>query len=325
MDGYYRITVLTPCAKRPRLALGGSLLDGRMRWSFLRNTVQFRLRTVLVVQLLIAGLFACLAEEIRARRRQAAIANDLQQELQRLHAVGGDVCTAPSGPTVLSNSRVARSLFGESYFVRPKSALVYLEGGYESADQDATAIVSKIGALPSLDSLKLHLPGIREIDLHPLRSLGRLKNLNLELTRIRPRGLDFIRSMPALEYLDLAETGLTDADAHVIGTCSRLVRLHISETEVGDPTLKEIGKLKYLKSLFICGTKISGDGLKHLRGLTHLEYIDISGTRVDKAGTRHLAAIGGLQTLVACDLCIRGADFEVLQKAIPNCWIVRDR
>lgn len=294
-----------------------------MRWSLLRNALQFRLRTVLVLQLLVAGLLACLAEEIRARSRQAAIANDLRQELQRLHAVAGDISFAPSGPMVLSTSSVARSLLGKSYFVRPKSALVFLEGGSEGADRDAAATISRIGALPSLESLKLHLSDIHEINLHSLRSLKRLRYLNLAQTCVPPHGIDFIRSMPALEYLGLAETGLADADAHVIGKCKRLVHLSVSDTEIGDPTLKEIGKLKHLKSLFISGTKISGDGLKHLRGLTRLEYIDISGTKVDGAGIVHLAAIGSLQTLVACDLCVPDADFEALQKAIPNCWIVR--
>lgn len=294
-----------------------------MRWSLLRNALQFRLRTVLLVQLLIAGLLACLAEEIRARRRQAAIANDLHQELQRLHAVAGDISFAPPGPTRLSKSSVARSLFGKSYFGRPTSALVFLDGGYEGADQDVTATISRIGALPSLEFLRLDLPDIREINLHPLRTLKRLKYLSLAQTRIPPRGLGFIRSLPALEYLDLHDTGLTDAEAHVIGKCILLERLSVSDTEIGDPTLEEIGKLKHLRSLFVSGTKISGDGLKHLRGLTQLEYIDISGTKVDGAGARHLAAIGRLQTLVACDLCIRDADFEALQKAMPNCWIVR--
>lgn len=294
-----------------------------MRWTFLRNALQFRLRTVLVVQLVIAGLLACMAEEIRARRRQAAIANDLHQELQRLHAVAGDISFAPSGPAVLSNSSVARSLLGESYFVRPKSVLVYLEGGPKGAEQDAIKIISKIGELPSPDRLELHLPGIPEVNLHPLRTLGRLTYLSLAETRVRPGRFDFIRSLPALEYLNLANTGLTDADAHLIGKCIRLERLSVSDTEIGDPTLEEIGKLKNLRSLLISGTKISGDGLKHLRGLTQLAYIDISGTKVDGAGARHLAAIGRLQTLVACDLCIRNADFEALQKVMPNCWIVR--
>lgn len=203
-----------------------------MRWGFLRNAVQFRLKTVLLLQLAIAVLLAYLADEIRARRSQAAIANEVQQKLQRLPDVAGDISLAPSGPTAVCNSPVARFVFGESYFVRPKSALVFFFGSYDGAAQDATAIISKIGDLPSLDSLRVHLPRIRAIDLHPLRALGQLTYLDLEQTGIGPRGLDFIPSMPALEYLGLEKTGLTDADAHVIGKCERLVRLNVSETEI---------------------------------------------------------------------------------------------
>ncbi|HJT33801.1 MAG TPA: hypothetical protein VJ783_17270 [Pirellulales bacterium] len=287
--------------------------------------MQFRLKTVLLLQLAIAALLACLADEIRARRRQAAVANELHQKLQRLPDVVGDISLAPSGPTAVSNSPVARFVFGESYFVRPKSALVFFYGSYDGADQDATAIITKIGDLPSLDSLRIHLPRIREINLHSLRTLGQLTYLDLEQTRIGPRGLDFMRSMPALEYLGLEKTGLTDADAHLIGKCERLVRLNVSETQIGDPTLEEIGKLKHLQSLFISGTKVSGDGLKHLRGLKKLEYIDMSRIAVDETGARHLAAIGSLQTLVLSDICIQETDVEALQKALPNCWILRER
>ena len=71
--------------------------------------------------------------------------------------------------------------------------------------------------------------------------------------------------------------------------------------------------------------KIADAGLAHLKRLTNLQNLDLMGTQITDAGLVHLKGMTNLQdlNLYGCPN-ITDSGVAELQKALPNCEIIRD-
>jgi len=74
---------------------------------------------------------------------------------------------------------------------------------------------------------------------------------------------------------------------------------YVDSYPVTDAGLEHLKESSQLRTLMLNQTRVTDAGLTHLRGLTQLQYLNLSGTHVTAAGVAQL------------------------QKALPNCEIVR--
>ena len=112
-------------------------------------------------------------------------------------------------------------------------------------------------------------------------------------------GLVNLKGLTQLQTLDLNGTKVTDAGLmHVIGL-PRLDFLSLANTAVSDAGLPQLNGLPRLQTLNLTGTQVTDAGLARLNGLTKLQMLELHATNVTDAGV------------------------EDLQKALPNCKIIR--
>ena len=69
--------------------------------------------------------------------------------------------------------------------------------------------------------------------------------------------------------------------------------------------------------------RISDAGLVHLKGMTNLQNLQLLETRITDAGLVHLKGLTGLQTLGLRGTQVTDQGVADLQKALPNCEIVK--
>ncbi len=79
----------------------------------------------------------------------------------------------------------------------------------------------------------------------------------------------------------------------------RVMSVELDDTQITDDSLNQLGGLTNLDRLFLDNTQIRDDGLRHLSSLPNLDWLDLSDTQITDEGEKFL------------------------QKALPNCYIVR--
>lgn len=92
---------------------------------------------------------------------------------------------------------------------------------------------------------------------------------------------------------------------------------------VTDAGLKHLKESSQLRELMLNQTQVTDAGLTHLRGLHQLQHLDLSGTQVTDAGLTHFGGLTQLQYLNLSGTQITDAGIAELQKALPNCEIIR--
>jgi internalin A len=75
-------------------------------------------------------------------------------------------------------------------------------------------------------------------------------------------------------------------------------------------------------SLF--NTKVTDAGLKDLTALEGLQKLNLSGTQVTDAGLKELGALKNLKILYLINTKVTGGGVAELQKALPNCGVIRN-
>ncbi len=76
-------------------------------------------------------------------------------------------------------------------------------------------------------------------------------------------------------------------------------RVDLNGTHITDAGLQHLAELSQLSGLNVEGTQVTDVGLEHLEEMSHLDWLRLSGTKVTNEGVKKL------------------------QKALPNCEIVR--
>ncbi|MGO9110051.1 MAG: hypothetical protein ACLP9L_12535, partial [Thermoguttaceae bacterium] len=92
---------------------------------------------------------------------------------------------------------------------------------------------------------------------------------------------------------------------------------------VRDFRLEPLKSLHKIRSLSLVGAEVTDDELQHVERLSKLQYLSLAGTQVTDAGLEHLAGLTQLATLVLSDTYVTDAGVAKIQKALPNCEIIR--
>ncbi len=97
----------------------------------------------------------------------------------------------------------------------------------------------------------------------------------------------------------------------------------IWNVKITDAELANLTGLTNLERLRLATTQITDAGLVNLKGLTKLEVLWLDRTQVTDAGLVHLKGLTGLKELDLRDTQVTDEGVKKLQKALPNCKIVR--
>ena len=141
-----------------------------------------------------------------------------------------------------------------------------------------------------------------DADLRPLKDLPEFERLELiGYEKITDTGLVYLKGLIKLRTLDL-------------DGCEKI-------TDAGLVHLKEMTNLETL-GLSGC-EKITDAGLVHLKGLTNLQFLFLMKTQITDAGLVHLKDLTNLEYLDLRETPITDSGVAELQKAVPNCEIIR--
>ena len=141
-----------------------------------------------------------------------------------------------------------------------------------------------------------------DADLRPLKDLPEFERLELiGYEKITDAGLVYLKGLIKLRTLDL-------------DGCEKI-------TDAGLVHLKEMTNLETL-GLSGC-EKITDAGLVHLKGLTNLQFLFLMKTQITDAGLVHLKDLTNLEYLDLRETPITDSGVAELQKAVPNCEIIR--
>jgi hypothetical protein len=243
-----------------------------------RRWLQFSLRTLLFVTLLLAMACGWLGNRLSGARRQARVVKEL---VEAGFAVQYDFMDAErvlvpedfGASQSLPASAWARSLFGIDFFSNVTA--VY---GYSGAAADVR-ILKRLSDLPKLNALHVTLFNINDsaqlTDAHlvALAKLPKLKELSLRGATFAPSGVDALDRLIQLETLCLSESDIDDQSLSAVSRLAQLRRLDLSQTAVSDDGLALLKSLRHLEELDIHSTHVTDAGLVHVSGLTKLRQI----------------------------------------------------
>jgi predicted negative regulator of RcsB-dependent stress response len=99
--------------------------------------------------------------------------------------------------------------------------------------------------------------------------------------------------------------------------------VYLGRTQVNDAELAHLQGMTQLGVLHLDDTQVSDAGMAHLRGLTQLEVLLLDDTQVSDAGLADLGGLTELRVLSLCNTQITDAGIAEVQKALPNCEIIR--
>ncbi len=109
-----------------------------------------------------------------------------------------------------------------------------------------------------------------------------------------------VRSLPHVRYFYLGGfQKVTDTGFSQLSGLPELQTVILDDTQITDAGLTHLARLKGLHTVRLRNTHVTDAGLVHLAALVKLQVLDVHGTRVSPAGVAKL------------------------QKALPNCRIVR--
>jgi hypothetical protein len=114
-----------------------------------------------------------------------------------------------------------------------------------------------------------------------------------------------------------------DCEARHLRELTNLERLVLFGTQITDDGLRHLVGMVELRDLSVGHNRLTDKALVHVERLTNLRELDLCNTRITDAG---LIRLGGLTNLESLDVSLTPVTDEgvkKLQKALPNCRIVR--
>jgi len=197
-----------------------------------RRWYQFRLRTLLVVTLVLAVGLSWIAVKLQQARRQRKA---VQAICQLGGAVGYDF-----------------DIVGGTY--RPR---------YE--EPAGTAWLSRVDLVSDVLAVSLSGPSVHNEDLVHLESLPKLESLHLGGTQVTDAGLKHLKGLTNLKSLTLGGTHVTDGGLVNLKGLTNLDHLELCDTQVTDAGLVHLEGLTNLQLLYLSGTKVTPEGVNELR------------------------------------------------------------
>jgi Leucine-rich repeat (LRR) protein len=190
-----------------------------------RSWLQYRLRTMFVLVVVVAVPCDWLAWKREAKRKERAAVAAIEK-------LGGVVFYHPDqSPPPLW----LRWLFGDSFFIDVD--MVHLAASHKS-----DAAMNHLKGMDTIRTLILTSSQITDHGLSCAKRLSELQNLSLEDTQITDSGLKHLGKLTSLESLLLSHTPITDSGLkHVYGLIG-LKDLEIYGTEVTDAGVSDLQK-----------------------------------------------------------------------------------
>jgi hypothetical protein len=324
----------------------------------LARRVQFTLRSLLALTVVVSIPCSWLAAEMRSSRRQREAVSELAPGdwVKYDYAAYAPVLTVPPGPESLHVPKLLRSVLGDDFF----SDVVIL-GVYNDRD------INRLEAFPRLRDLIIGpccsdaaldevvrtgsqieeltvtcaswKNGTTNAGLRRLRELPQLRRLTiyrygqeplielpddfpqlreLYLTGVSLR-LEQLTRLPQLESLWMSGCKPTDADLAALASIPHLASLTIQSCGLTDDQLKYIGELDRLETLDVGENKITNRGLSFLRGLKRLRRLGITGNEgVTNAGLEPLKALKQLRLLSTSGSGVTDDVQDEFRKAVPE-------
>ena len=200
-----------------------------------RRWLQFSLRTLMVLVLIIGAGLGWVGMKLRRARAQ-------REDVGEIEKLGGTVLY----DRPFRQSDWQRDLFGADVVSHPDKVYFLKD---RLADGD--------------------LPGLRA----HLQRLPQVKELVFAEARITDAGLVEVAALPQLESLAFLKVHVTDAGLVHLQRLTQLRRLSLFASQVTDAGLVCLQELPQLRQLGLDDTQVTDAGLVHLRGLTRLERL----------------------------------------------------
>ena len=160
--------------------------------------------------------------------------------------------------------------------------------------------------------------GLEELKRHTM-----LERLRLSNTQITDTGLVYLAGLNSLKHLDLEGTQVTDAGMLHLKRLAKLQVLDLYATQVSDGGL-EVLKGMNLKSLVIPEGATTNLGMKnYLSTLGSPTELSFYAWNITDDGLVYLKELTGLKILNLSQTKVTEAGVAALQKALPDCQIIR--
>lgn len=229
------------------------------RW---RSWLQFRLRTLMALMLLVSIVGAWAVEQRAFYVRQRAA-------LERM---------AYAQPELVP---VRSSLL--SWFI-PRHLHVDVVGlQMWDASRFEESALAELRHFPKLRRLVLDGTPISNAGLANLPPLKELQYLSLKRTKITGASLPHLKPLNELRALDLSDSRLRSGDLQQLPSLPLLEELALEWTQVDDADLSQLYRQKNLRQLNLRHTAIQGSGLAGLSRLPALEELAASGPLFERA------------------------------------------
>jgi hypothetical protein len=243
--------------------------------------VQFTLRELLLLTMLMAGLLSWWRIHHNQRIREQEIVNHFQNGMHWTDEYKGPrILAKVFGTKIFSDFgsftdyccfSTADNQKAEECFSCLKEFVdlekITIENRvYEGEEQFASdETLLKFSTLNKLRFLCLPSAKITDSGIETISHFAKLTDLNLCETTITSRGIRCLESTPLLETLYLARTKIDDAAAETLGHLKYLMELDLSETKLTDRSVPHLGRLSNLGTLDISGTEITEKGYQELK------------------------------------------------------------
>ena len=264
-----------------------------------RRWFQFRLRTLLIVVLVLSLPLSWFAVRMERARRQREAVEAIENAL-------GWVTYEPAVPTAPD---WARNVLGDDFFVD----VVEVRSGLNAFYDDPT-----VYTMPNTERLSNTAPPVTDAWLEHITALTSLKKLYITgRTRITDVGLANLKGLTGLEELTIGRSKITDTGLANLRGLTKIKSLTLSFSEITDAGLCNFKGLTRLETLGLTGLQVNGPGLDHLKGLTSLKSLDLDSSEGVDAELEHLSGLISLKSLSLRKAQITDEGLEHL-KALTN-------
>lgn len=177
--------------------------------------------------------------------------------------------------------------------------------------------------LVQLEALTVSSPKITDAGLEHLQTLNRLEYLTLQSPGITDAGLKYFSRMTGLQQLWLEDCAVAGGGLEHLKGLARLSDLALRGAQIKGPGLEQLKSLSQLKMLDLEDNPLDDAGMAHLSGLVQLQELTLSSTQVTDAGLQHLTELKQLVRLYVRNTHVTDEGAKVLQKALPDCEVIR--
>lgn len=248
-----------------------------------RRWFQFRLRTLLIIVLVLSLPLSWFAWKMEKARRQ-------RTTIIEIESLGGRVIydwqadlhhwDAMQRP----DHSWQRRLFGDDFCDQAYSATLR---GPEFFD-------SRLDLLKGLDGLKWVIVRDARVmgsGLASLRGIACLEGVSVDNCPLTDDGLKHLQECSDLECVCLRKTEISGDGLKYLAGLTSLRRLWLDDCRITDAGLRHLEPLFCLEELWLDNTLISDDGLTYVKGLPNLKYLKIRNTKVTPEGVEHLREV----------------------------------